>query len=359
MNFFKSGFFKNKKVLITGNTGFKGSWLTQVLLMTGVKIFGFALKPNTNPSLFEILKQEDEIEQIYGDIRNFAQVNESVKKFKPDIIFHLAAQPIVRLSYDNPLYTYETNTLGTANILEAIRVNQVRAGVVITTDKVYKNTENSTYFKEEDALGGFDPYSSSKSCADLITESYLKSFFNVNDYGKKHFTLICSARAGNVIGGGDWAKDRLVPDLIRAFFTENKKLTSRNPKSIRPWQFVLEPLSGYIALAEKLYQGDISKSGAWNFGPEKKDIIPVEQIIKIFIRKLKKGEYIIEENAIKHEDKVLRLDISKAKKELGWKPKYDIKQAVEETAVWYETYYRQKRKIKTITTDQIKKYFEE
>jgi len=359
MNFFKSGFFKNKKVLITGNTGFKGSWLTQVLLMTGVKIFGFALKPNTNPSLFEILKQEDEIEQIYGDIRNFAQVNESVKKFKPDIIFHLAAQPIVRLSYDNPLYTYETNTLGTANILEAIRVNQVRAGVVITTDKVYKNTENSTYFKEEDALGGFDPYSSSKSCADLITESYLKSFFNVNDYGKKHFTLICSARAGNVIGGGDWAKDRLVPDLIRAFFTENKKLTSRNPKSIRPWQFVLEPLSGYIALAEKLYQGDISKSGAWNFGPEKKDIIPVEQIIKIFIRKLKKGEYIIEENAIKHEDKILRLDISKAKKELGWKPKYDIKQAVEETAVWYETYYRQKRKIKTITTDQIKKYFEE
>ncbi len=171
--------------------------------------------------------------------------------------------------------------------------------------------------------------------------------------------MICSARAGNVIGGGDWAKDRLVPDLIRAFFTENKKLTSRNPKSIRPWQFVLEPLSGYIMLAEKLYQGDISKSGAWNFGPEKKDIIPVEQIIKIFIRKLKKGEYIIEENAIKHEDKVLRLDISKAKKELGWKPKYDIKQAVEETAVWYETYYRQKRKIKTITTDQIKKYFEE
>lgn len=359
MSFFKNSFFKNKKVLITGNTGFKGSWLTQVLLMTGAKIFGLALKPNTNPNLFEILKQEDEIEQIYGDIRNFTQVNESVKKFKPDIIFHLAAQPIVRSSYDNPLYTYETNTLGTANILEAIRVNQVKAGVVITTDKVYKNTENSTCFKEEDALGGYDPYSNSKSCADLITESYLKSFFNVNDYGKKHSTLICSARAGNVIGGGDWAKDRLVSDLVRAFFVEDKKLISRNPKSIRPWQFVLEPLSGYIMLAEKLYQGDISKSGAWNFGPEKKDIISVEQIIKIFIKKLKKGGYIIEENTIKHEDKVLRIDISKAKKELGWKPKYDIKQAVEETAVWYETYYRQKRKIKIITTDQIKKYFEE
>ena len=345
------------KALITGHTGFKGSWLSQILVEEGAEVCGYALEPNTDPNLFEALNLAKSIDHRVGDIRDFQLLNNVVKEFAPDIVFHLAAQPLVRDSYDDPRYTYEVNTLGTVNILEAIRLNGVRAGVIVTTDKVYRNLGGKTSFREGDSLGGYDPYSNSKAGADLVVNSYIQSFFNPKDFGIKHHTLVASARAGNVIGGGDWAKDRLVPDLVRAFLVEQKEVVLRNPKAIRPWQHVLEPLSGYLLLAKSLFEGDVGKSGSWNFGPEEGDIEDVETVVRSFIKIFGKGSYAVKKDEAKHEDQVLKLNIDKAQKELNWKPKFGVEEAIEKTASWYQAFYTERANTRQYTIERIDDYF--
>lgn len=358
MNFFKNRFFRNKKIFITGHTGFKGSWLTQILLELEARVCGYALEPNTNPSLFNILGLEKSIDHKIGDIRDFQFLNKTVKDFAPEIVFHLAAQPLVRDSYDDPRYTHEVNIMGTVNILEAIRLNNIRVGVIITTDKVYRNIGQNRSFREDDPLGGHDPYSCSKASADLVVNSYIQSFFNPKNYKVKHNTLIASVRAGNVIGGGDWAKDRLVPDLIRAFLIDRKEVIIRNPKAIRPWQHVLDPLSGYMLLAKFLFEGDTTKSGAWNFGSEEDEVREVEAIVSLFIKIFGKGNYVARKDKTKHEDKVLRLNIEKAQKELNWKSKFTVEEAIKETVSWYKVFYTNRSDICRYTARQIRNYFE-
>ena len=349
-------FFKNKKILITGHTGFKGSWLTQILLNWEAKISGVALKPNTKPSLFETLELEEKIRNNFCDIRNFKKISEIIKREKPEIIFHLAAQALVRDSYDDPLYTFDTNIIGTANILQAIKeTNTVRAAVIITTDKVYKNKESGRSFKENDKLGGYDPYSASKAAAEIVIDSYIKSFFNPADYNKKHKTLIASARSGNVIGGGDWQKDRLIPDIVRAVFEKKEKIIIRNPNAVRPWQYVLESLYGYILLAEKLYKAKREFSGAWNFGPHNKNYLTVEELIKRALKILKRGSYGIKKDYGKHEAQLLKLDSNKAKKLLGWQSQLDIETILEFTFNWYKAFY-EKKNIIDLTNQQINSF---
>jgi len=350
-------FFKNKKILVTGCTGFKGAWLCQILVEFGAEVYGFALEPHTDPALFKTLDLERAIDYRVGDIRDFALLNKTIKECAPDIVLHLSAQAIVRESYDKPLHTYEVNTLGTVNILEAIRLNNVRAGVVITTDKVYKNPNRSVFFREGDPLGGYDPYSNSKACADLAVNSYIQSFFNPDGFGSKHNTLVASARAGNVIGGGDWAKDRLVPDLVRAFLVEQEAVTIRSPEAIRPWQHVLEPLAGYLRLAQVLFEGDTSKSGAWNFGPEKDGVRSVETMVQLFIKGLGEGAYVVQKDDAKHEDSVLMLDISKAKEELDWVPQLGVEETIEKTAAWYKNFYAGNFDMRQFTIQQVRDYF--
>ena len=350
-------FFKNKKILITGHTGFKGSWLTQILLNWEAKISGVALKPNTKPSLFETLELEEKIRNNFCDIRNFKKISEIIKREKPEIIFHLAAQALVRDSYDDPLYTFETNIMGTSNILQAIKkTDTVRAAVIITTDKVYENKESGLPFKENDKLGGHDPYSASKAAAEIVIGSYIKSFFNPVDYNKEHRTLIASARAGNVIGGGDWSNDRLVPDLIKGVF-KNEKVIIRNPDAIRPWQYVLEPLYGYLLLAKKLYEGKTEFSGTWNFGPHNKNHLTVEELVKRALELLNRGSYKLRKDCGKHEARLLKLDSNKAKKLLGWQPRLNMETILEFTFNWYKAFY-EKKNIIDLTNQQINSFLE-
>lgn len=349
-------FFKNKKVLITGHTGFKGSWLTQILLNFGSNIVGIALKPNTNPSLFILLNIKKKIKNYFYDIRKFKKVKEIIQKEKPEIVFHLAAQPLVRDSYDEPLYTFETNIIGTANVLQVIKeVGGVKSAVIITTDKVYEE-KKGTFYKESDKLDGYDPYSSSKAGAEIIVNSYIKSFFNPKDYKKLHQTLLATARSGNALGGGDWQKDRLVPDIIRAIFEKDGKVIIRNPNCIRPWQYVLEPLYGYLILAKKLYQGKKSISGAWNFGPKTKNYLTVEELTKKIFGMLKIGSYTIKRDSTKYEAKCLKLNIDKAKKILGWRPILNLNETLKLTLDWYKSFYN-KEDIIPIINQQIKSFF--
>ena len=348
-----NNFYKNKKILITGHTGFKGSWLSQILIYFGAKISGYSLEPNTKPSLFKALNLNKKINHNIGDIRDYKNFKKIFIKEKPEIVFHLAAQPLIRDSYDDPLYTFETNIIGTANILQAIKETEsVKSAVIITTDKVYKDKNWIYPYKENDELGGYDPYSSSKAGAEIITDSYIKSFFNPKDYNKKHKTLIASARAGNVIGGGDWQKDRLIPDTIRAIFEKKKEIIIRNPNSIRPWQYVLEPLYGYMLLAKRLYNGERKFSGAWNFGPDNKSFLTVKKLIEKSLSILEKGSYIIKKDKNKHEADLLRLDISKAKSVLSWQPVYDIDTTLQFTFDWYKSFYN-KEDIINLTNKQI------
>lgn len=350
-------FFKNKKVLITGHTGFKGSWLTQTLLNWKVDITGIALKPSTNPSLFNLLDIRKKINNYFVDIRNFKKIKEIIFKEKPEIVFHLAAQPLVRDSYDDPLYTFETNIIGTANILEAIKeVGGVRAAVIITTDKVYEDKRNH-FYKEDDKLNGYDPYSGSKAAAEIVIDSYIKSFFNSKDYQKKHNTLVVSVRSGNVVGGGDWQKDRLLPDIIKAIFEKNEKIIIRNPNFVRPWQYILEPLYGYLLLAKSLYEGKKDFSGAWNFGPKEENYLTVRKLVEKILKMLKRGSYIIKRDPTKHEADFLRLDISKAKNILGWRPIFDLDETLKLTLDWYRGFYN-KEDIIGITNQEIKSFFE-
>lgn len=325
-----SHFWQGKRVLLSGHTGFKGAWMSLWLDSMGAKVQGFALAPPTSPSLFEEAKVGDLIQSNLGDIRDFAATAKVVKEFKPEIVFHMAAQPLVRYSYDEPLETYATNVMGTAHLLESIRaIDSVRAVVNVTTDKCYENREWVWGYREDEAMGGYDPYSSSKACSELVTAAYRQSFLD------KAGIAVATARAGNVIGGGDWAKDRLIPDILRAF-ANKQPVSIRNPNSIRPWQHVLEPLSGYLLLAEKLCAEPASFSQAWNFGPKDDDAKPVGWIVESMASKWgKEASWSFDEGNHPHEAHYLKLDISKARQSLGWSPRWSLDQALDHTVEWH------------------------
>lgn len=332
--------YKDKVVLVTGHTGFKGSWLSLWLKELGANVIGYALEPPTEPNHFELLKLE--MITIIDDIRNRENLSDTLNKYKPDIVFHMAAQPIVRDSYSNPVYTLETNILGTVNVFEACRkADSVKAIINVTSDKCYENKEWLWGYRENDPIGGYDPYSVSKGCSELITSAYRNSFFNLKDYGKTHNILLSSVRAGNVIGGGDWAKDRLIPDIIKAT-SNNETVIIRNPDATRPWQHVLEPLSGYLLLGEKLLEGKKEFAEAWNFGPKLENNVTVMELLKESQKNWNKINYDIDKSYQPHEAEFLMLDSSKAVKLLKWMPVWDFSKTVEKTISWYREFYENK-----------------
>ena len=343
--------YKGKKVLITGITGFKGSWLKLLLEKLGAKVIGYALEPNTNPNMFNIINDNENT--IYGDIRDEKKLTNEFNKFNPDIIFHLAAQPLVRKSYKYPKETYETNVIGTLNVYEAARkCNNLKAIVSITTDKCYENKEWEYGYREIDPMGGYDPYSSSKGCVEILSASYRRSFL------EEEGILLATARAGNVIGGGDWAEDRLIPDFVRAVIKE-KEIVIRNPLATRPWQHVLEPLCGYLTLGAELLKGNKEFTGGWNFGPNDSDILSVSDVLDRCIDVFGKGSYVLDKNSQPHEAMLLKLDISKAKNRLKWNPVYDVDTAINKTISWYKKYYESKIDMKEYSINQIKEYINE
>lgn len=349
-------FFKGKKVFITGHTGFKGGWLMKMLSLCGAKVKGFALPPATIPSLFEVLAIRECGESVLGDIMEADVLENEILAFRPDFVFHLAAQPIVRLSYDIPAETFAVNAIGTAHVLDAIRkLEKPCIAVMITTDKVYQNKEWNYPYRENDRLGGYDPYSASKACAELVIDSYRNSFFHPDLY-RQHRKAVLVARAGNVIGGGDWAADRLIPDIVRALST-GKELILRNPAAIRPWQHVTEPLYGYLLLAMKASECYPCMPFEYNFGPDTGDTLTVEEMTKTAIRIWQAGKYRVEgDNRGKHEAGLLKLDISLAKTVLGWKPALLASEAVEWTIEWYKKYYAKDPTLTEYMEHQIQDY---
>ncbi len=329
------GFWQAKRVLLTGHTGFKGSWLALWLQAAGAQVHGLALAPATRPNLFSLAGVGDGMHSVEGDIRDFPTVKKVVEDVRPEIIVHMAAQPLVRYSYAHPLETYATNVMGTAHVLEAARLSDsTRVVVNVTTDKCYENREWVWGYREDEAMGGFDPYSSSKGCAELVTSAYRQSF--LADAG----IALASARAGNVIGGGDWAEDRLVPDILRAF-EASRPVTIRNPGSIRPWQHVLEPLSGYMLLAEKLWGDPKRFAGAWNFGPRDDDARPVSWIVDRLASRWGNGaSWGLDPQPQPHEATYLKLDISKARSALGWVPRWSLEAALDRIVEWHQAYLR-------------------
>jgi len=326
-------FFQDKKVLITGHTGFMGSWLAIWLNELNANVIGYALPPFTENDNFVVTKLEDKIHHFIGDVRDYNKLKEIFLKYRPEIIFHLAAQPIVRKSYRIPKETYDINVGGTVNVFEAFRkTGESKILINITTDKCYENQEWIWGYRENDRLGGHDPYSSSKACSELITSSYQRSFFNVENKGK----MTSSARSGNVIGGGDWQEDRLIPDFFRAL-KKNVPLKIRNPKSIRPWQHILEPIRGYLLLARKMWDGDGRYASAWNFGPDKNSIYTVEEVIEELIRFSGKGSYECSQKYSNqhHESQILILDCIKAYRFLKWNPVLSIKDTIKLVSEWY------------------------
>ncbi len=328
-----SVFWRGKRVLVTGHTGFKGSWLCMWLHSTGANVQGYALAPPTQPSLFEIVSLNEKIASEFGDIRSLPQLLACMQRFQPEIVFHLAAQPLVRLSYEQPLETYTTNVIGTITVLECIRqVDSVRACVNVTSDKCYENREWAWGYREDEPMGGYDPYSSSKGCAELVTQSYRRSYFSSTD---RPSCALASARAGNVIGGGDFASDRLLPDILHAL-THGERITLRHPHAIRPWQHVLEPLAGYMQLAQRLYEDGQSFATAWNFGPNDHDTKSVQSIVKEVLNIWgDRVDWIINSDAPKHEAQSLKLDCSKAKLQLGWKPQWSIEKTLARIVNWH------------------------
>lgn len=345
-------FWKNKKVLITGHTGFKGSWLSLWLHRLEAHVVGFSLSPPTTPNLFTEAKIFDKIIDIRGDVRDYQHLHQTIIEHQPEIIFHLAAQSLVLQSYTQPLDTYATNVMGTVHLLEAARhYSTVRAIVNVTTDKCYENKEWHWAYRENEPIGGYDPYSSSKACSELITAAYRNSFFNLN----KNIIGIATARAGNVIGGGDWAEDRLIPDIISAYMNK-KPLKIRYPHAIRPWQHVLESLSGYLLLAEKLYNDPSNYSEAWNFGPGARDERSVKWIIENSLALLEKNiEWSLPNDNQYHEATFLKLDCSKAKNKLGWLPKWNVSHALNATIAWYKNFY-QRIDVQSFCLEQIETY---
>ncbi len=344
-------FWKDKKVLVTGHTGFKGSWLSQSLVSLGSEVTGVSLKPPTNPNLFSLLDLKD-LRDIRLDIRDRSKLAEVFNEVKPEVVFHLAAQPIVRYSYLNPVETYEVNFMGTLNVLEAIKQQEkIKAAVIVTTDKCYENIGKNEGYKESDPMGGYDPYSSSKGAAELLVSSYRNSFFS----GDSLFANIATARAGNVIGGGDWAQDRLMPDIIN-FLLKNKDIVIRNPKHIRPWQHVLEPTFGYLKLAKALFEKGEDFASGWNFGPDEEDAKSVEWISKTMIDKWGssvKVKFVNEDNL--HEANYLKLNCSKARENLKWYPKLNVSEALDYIVDWYKL-FQLKKDPRDIVFDQISDY---
>ncbi len=325
-------FYKNKRVFVTGHTGFKGSWFCKMLVNLGAEVTGYSLNPPTEPSLFNIANISNDVKSIIGDIRDMDKLQEVFNEAKPEIVFHLAAQPIVRESYKDPRYTYETNVMGTVNILECVRNSDcVKSFLNVTTDKVYLNKEWEWGYRENEELDGFDPYSNSKSCSELVTHSYKNSFFADNR------VAISTARAGNVIGGGDFANDRIIPDCVRAAMN-NKDIVVRNPHSTRPFQHVLEPLYAYLMIAAKQYE-DIKFAGYYNVGPDEADCFKTGALVDLFVRKWGEGlRWIDKFDGGPHEANFLKLDCSKLKSTVGWKPKWNLEKAIEKTVEWTKCY---------------------
>jgi len=325
-------FWQGKRVFLTGHTGFKGSWLSLWLTSLGATVKGYALSPPTMPSLFNEAKIDSIIDSQIGDIRDQETLHESMVTFNPDILIHMAAQPLVRYSYDAPIETYEVNVIGTAKVLEVARsCSNLKAIVNITTDKCYENDGRTEGYKENDPMGGYDPYSSSKGCAELVASAYRRSFLQEQGIG------LASVRAGNVIGGGDWADDRLIPDILRSF-EKNEPVVIRNPKATRPWQHVLEPLSGYLILAQKLYEDQKEYAEGWNFGPNEQDAKPVDWILDKMISKWPNSSWNLDSNSNPHEAGFLKLDILKAKSKLGWKPVWELSYTLEKIIAWHQAW---------------------
>ena len=344
-------FFKNKKIFITGHTGFKGSWLSYILYLSGAKVTGYSLRPNTKQDNFYLLQLDKKIKNYYHDVRDEENLKKKIQLSKPDIIFHLAAQPLVRESYKNPKFTFSTNVIGTLNILEIIRkTKSIKSAVIITSDKCYKNYEKKEGYSEISELGGEDPYSASKAAAENIFYSYQKSFFKYrNNVG------LVSVRAGNVIGGGDWSQDRIVPDLIKSIILK-KKFTIRSPKSTRPWQHVFDLLNGYLILSKKIYRNDKS-NGSWNFGPNKSHVTVKEVISKLIkIMGIRKKYFINIDKKIK-ETGLLSLKTNKSKKYLKWKPKLSFIETLKITAAWYLCYIKDRKNIQKLSKIQVEDFF--
>lgn len=353
-----SDFYRGKTVLVTGHTGFKGSWLTSTLLVLGAKVVGVSLPPKTPKDIFVTSKLQNEVEHHEFDIRNFERLTALISAVKPDMVFHLAAQPLVRQSYEEPLETFTTNVVGTTNVLEAIRLaGHVKAAVIITTDKVYENREWMYGYRENDPLGGHDPYSGSKAAADIITDSYRKSFFSPEKYHETHHTLVATARAGNVIGGGDWSRNRLIPDIMRAVFEGNGVITLRNPSSTRPWEHVMEPITGYLMLGAKLGDGQKKISGNWNFGPSVDSFVSVGEVTEKALSLLGAGFLRVEPDPHKHEAGELVLDVMKSHRQLGWTSKWDIDTTIQKTVEWYRAVKEDPDSARSITRKQIGEYF--
>ena len=331
-------FWKNKKVFLTGHTGFKGSWLSLWLTSMGAEVTGFALPPSTESDIYNSCDLDSFIKKsVFADVKDLRAVEQAMKQASPDIVIHMAAQSLVRFSYNDPVETFATNVMGTVNVLESARsISSLKATIIVTTDKCYENKEWDWGYRENDPLGGLDPYSSSKGCAELVTLAYRHSFFNVTS-NNKSTNSVASARAGNVIGGGDWSKDRLIPDAIRAFLS-NKPLLIRNPLATRPWQHVLEPLSGYLILAEALYKNGSKFATSWNFGPRDEGTRSVSDVVDLLIRQWGEAASWVKDGDVQpHEAKLLKLDCSKAKIGLNWSPKLDLERAIEMTTDWYKS----------------------
>lgn len=342
--------YQNRKVLITGATGFKGSWLSLLLLTLGADVLGYGLVPDTIPSVFNELKLNEKIKTIYGNILDRDKLQKTFNDFAPEFVFHLAAQPLVRRSYSEPVLTYETNVIGTLNVLMAAKnCNTVKAFVNVTTDKCYENKECIVPYKEDDPMGGYDMYSSSKGCVEIMSSSFRRSFLNT----KESFSM-ATARSGNVIGGGDWAQDRLVPDCIKAI-NNNSSIEIRNPSAVRPWQYVLEPLSGYLLLGQKLFVHGENYAQGFNFGPQQDSVLTVADVAKRIVELYGKGEVIVGEKSSLHEAELLMLDIDKARKILGWSPCFSSDKAIESTVEWYRRFY-DKKNMYDFTMNQIEEY---
>jgi len=343
--------FKGKKVFLTGHTGFKGAWMLKTLSLLGAEIKGYALEPKNSNDLFCLINGEKLCHSIIADLRDKKRLVSEIIDFEPDFIFHLAAQPLVRLSYEIPTETFEVNVIGTANVLEGVRMLSKKCSVIlITTDKVYQNKEWIYPYRENDRLGGYDPYSASKACAELLIDSYRNSFFNIKNY-QSHLKGIAVARAGNVIGGGDWSKDRLIPDIVRSLMAD-KPVIIRNPNAVRPWQHVLEPVFGYLKLGMLLEEHPIEFAQAYNFGPQSEDVLSVKEMAQLAIASWGSGNYRIDHEANQpHEAGLLKLDISKVKSKLKWFPKMNANLTVKMTIDWYKSILHEN--IENVTTKQI------
>lgn len=351
-----NNFYKGKCVLVTGHTGFKGSWLSIWLHELGAEVVGIGLDPYTEKDNFVLSGIGTKIKaDVRADIRDGDKLKDLFVQYQPEIVFHLAAQPLVRLSYDIPVETYQTNVMGTINVMEAFRVtDSVKVGVMVTTDKCYDNKEQLSGYKEDDPFGGYDPYSSSKGACEIAIQSWRRSFFNPDDYGDKHHVSLASVRAGNVIGGGDWAKDRIIPDCIRAI-EEGRPIEIRSPKAVRPWQHVLEPLSGYMLLAQKMWEDPTGYCEGWNFGPESSSISTVWEVATKLVNNLGEGK-LIDTSDIKtvHEAILLMLDVTKAKTRLNWIPRMGIKECLTLVTDWYKRY--QTEDVYSLCIEEIEKF---